>query len=103
MKSQGILFLPEGGHPELAAHALLKNRFTEDEKCHNLMSWLINLHLMIWCIFIDESQLKKMKFVVKEGAKYRLMLTFNVQREIVSGFRFINKITRKGLPGRKKI
>lgn len=46
----------------------------------------------------DESQLKKMKFVVKEGAKYRLMLTFNVQREIVSGFRFINKITRKGLP-----
>ena len=26
---------------DLAAHALLKNEFTEDEKYHNLMSWLI--------------------------------------------------------------
>ena len=24
----------------MAAHALLKNEFTEDEKCHNLTSWL---------------------------------------------------------------
>ena len=27
----------------MAAHARLKNEFTEDEKCHNLMSWLIFL------------------------------------------------------------
>ena len=27
----------------MAAHARLKNEFTEDEKCHNLMSWLILL------------------------------------------------------------
>ena len=25
----------------MAVHARLKNEFTEDEKCHNLMSWLI--------------------------------------------------------------
>ena len=25
-----------------AAHARLKNEFTEDEKCHNLMSWLVS-------------------------------------------------------------
>ena len=25
----------------MAAHARLKNEFTEDEKYHNLMSWLI--------------------------------------------------------------
>ena len=25
----------------MAAHARLKNGFTEDEKCHNLMSWLL--------------------------------------------------------------
>ena len=25
----------------MAAHACLKNEFTEDEKYHNLMSWLI--------------------------------------------------------------
>ena len=24
------------------AHARLKNEFIEDEKCHNLMSWLLN-------------------------------------------------------------
>ncbi|XP_052262532.1 rho GDP-dissociation inhibitor 1-like [Dreissena polymorpha] len=42
----------------------------------------------------DPSQLKDIKFVVKEGAKYRLMITFNVQREIVSGLRFSNKIAK---------
>ena len=26
----------------MAAHAHLKNEFTEDEKYHNLMSWLIS-------------------------------------------------------------
>ena len=26
----------------MAAHARLKNAFTEDEKCHNLTSWLIS-------------------------------------------------------------
>ena len=28
--------------PLEAAHACLKNEFTEDEKCHNLMRWLIS-------------------------------------------------------------
>ena len=28
----------------MAAHARLKNEFTEDEKCHNLMNWLIWLN-----------------------------------------------------------
>ena len=27
----------------MAAHVRLKNAFTEDGKCHNLMSWLIHL------------------------------------------------------------
>ena len=27
----------------MAGHAFLKNEFTEDEKCHNLMTWLINV------------------------------------------------------------
>ena len=26
----------------MAVHARLNNEFTEDEKCHNLMSWLSN-------------------------------------------------------------
>lgn len=48
----------------------------------------------------DEKDLSNMKFIVKEGVKYKLMLTFNVQREIVSGLRFINKIHRKGIKGK---
>ena len=27
----------------MAAHAILKNEFTEDKKCQNLMSWLIRI------------------------------------------------------------
>lgn len=42
----------------------------------------------------DEDQLKDMKFVVKEGAKYKIMLTFYVQREIVSGLHFKNAVSR---------
>ena len=29
----------------MAAHARLKNEFTEDEKCHNLMRWLKSLQI----------------------------------------------------------
>lgn len=42
----------------------------------------------------DQNQLKDMKFWVKEGVKYRIMITFNVQREIVSGLKLLNKISR---------
>ena len=31
----------------LAAHAFLKNEFTEDEKYHNLMSWLILTSVLV--------------------------------------------------------
>ena len=43
----------------MSAHARLKNGFTEDEKFHNLMSWLINLlvilvslSMLLWSIMI---------------------------------------------------
>ena len=32
----------------MAAHACLKNEFTEDEKCHNLMRWLISLTKVVY-------------------------------------------------------
>ena len=34
----------------MAAHTRLKNEFTEEEKYHNLMTWLI--YLFIFCLFI---------------------------------------------------
>ena len=49
----------------------------------------------------DPSKLdKKMKFVVKEGAKYRIMLSFHVQREIAYGLKFINTIYKNGIKGK---
>ena len=41
-----------------------------------------------------------MKFVVKEGAKYRIMLSFHVQREIVCGLRFTNIIKKGPIKGK---
>ena len=36
----------------MAAHARLKNEFTEDEKCHNLMIWLIYVIVVLMsCLY----------------------------------------------------
>ena len=49
----------------MAAHARLKTEFTEDEKCHNLMSWLIcweetTISKAVVLYLIDSSLLKEM-------------------------------------------
>ena len=38
----------------MAAHVRLKNEFTEDEKCHNLMSWLVWSRLQL-CGAVDQT------------------------------------------------
>ena len=38
----------------MAAHARLKNKFTEDEKYHNLMRWLIVFHFAKAKAFCNE-------------------------------------------------
>ena len=43
---------------------------------------------------------KNMKFVVKEGTKYKIMLSFHVQRDIVAGLRFENPVYRKSIKGK---
>ena len=45
----------------MAAHARLKNEFTEDEKCHNLISWLIYqarvyTHIQLNSLYFRESE-----------------------------------------------
>ena len=47
--------------------------------------------------FLDTSQ---KKFIVKEGVKYKLMLTFNIQEESVSGLKFINNKYKKSIVGK---
>ncbi|XP_060602911.1 rho GDP-dissociation inhibitor 1-like [Ruditapes philippinarum] len=45
-------------------------------------------------MFTYVSQFKKHELFVKEGVKYKLKITFNVQRQIVSGLRLVNKVSR---------
>mmetsp|Transcript_1744 Transcript_1744/g.2813 ORF Transcript_1744/g.2813 Transcript_1744/m.2813 type:complete len:201 (-) Transcript_1744:1153-1755(-) len=45
----------------------------------------------------DISKLKEKVFTIKEGAKYRMKVSFYVQREIVSGLRYEQKTSRKGI------
>jgi len=45
----------------------------------------------------DLSKLKDKPFVLKEGAEYRLKITFKVKREIVAGLKYHNVTYRKGI------
>ena len=55
-------------------------------------------NLMCVCVG-DLSALKKSAIVLKENAKYRVKIYFYVQREIVSGLKYVQKILRKGIQG----
>ncbi|KAK3716299.1 hypothetical protein QZH41_014577, partial [Actinostola sp. cb2023] len=45
----------------------------------------------------DLSKLKDNPFSIKEGAPYRLKITFLVKREIVSGLKYFQITYRKGI------
>lgn len=45
----------------------------------------------------DLENLKKRTFTVKEGIQYRIRIEFFVQREIVTGLKYVQKIYRHGL------
>lgn len=45
----------------------------------------------------DLEELKKKTFTVKEGIQYRIRVEFFVQREIVTGLKYLQKIYRHGL------
>lgn len=45
-------------------------------------------------------ELKKKTFTVKEGILYQIRIDFFVQREIVTGLKYVQKITRLGAQGR---
>ncbi|KAK3601854.1 hypothetical protein CHS0354_041777 [Potamilus streckersoni] len=47
-------------------------------------------------------ELKKQVFTIKEGVSYRIKITFHVQREIVSGLRYIQGVYRKGIKVEKQ-
>lgn len=45
----------------------------------------------------DLTQLKKKEFTIKEGIQYRMRIDFHVQREIVTGLKYVQKVYRKGI------
>ena len=47
----------------------------------------------------DLSKLKDVPIEVKEGSNYRIRINFRVQREIVSGLRYVQTSYRKGIRG----
>lgn len=51
----------------------------------------------------DLSKLKDTPFVMKEGTQYRIRISFYVQRDIVTGLKYVQKVYRKGIkvPGDK--
>jgi len=42
-------------------------------------------------------EMKDKPFVLKENCKYKLRVTFKVQHEIVTGLKYINTVSRKGV------
>lgn len=43
--------------------------------------------------------LNEASFVIKEGAAYRIRFDFHVQREICTGLKYIQKVTRHSITG----
>ncbi|XP_055346692.1 rho GDP-dissociation inhibitor 1-like [Paramacrobiotus metropolitanus] len=46
----------------------------------------------------DINNVKGTKFVMKEGVHYRLRINFYVQREIVAGLKYVQKVQRMNVP-----
>jgi len=51
----------------------------------------------------DLEEIKKKTFVLKEGVKFRIRIEFVVQREIVTGLKYVQRTTRKSVPVDKMV
>jgi len=45
----------------------------------------------------EANSLEKKTFTIKEGCQYRLRIEFHIQREIVTGLKYIQKVSRVGV------
>ena len=61
--------------------------------------WLMmqEVGIITFVISGNIDSLKKNPFVIKEGVQYRIRIDFHVQREIVTGLKYVQKIYRHGL------
>uniref|UniRef100_A0A672K1D5 Rho GDP-dissociation inhibitor 1 n=1 Tax=Sinocyclocheilus grahami TaxID=75366 RepID=A0A672K1D5_SINGR len=53
------------------------------------------------CVFVplsgDLESFKKQSFVLKEGVEYRIKISFKVNKDIVSGLKYVQQTYRKGV------
>ncbi|XP_038632725.1 rho GDP-dissociation inhibitor 1 [Scyliorhinus canicula] len=54
-------------------------------------------HPLVLDLTGDLSNFKKNPFVLKEGVEYRIKISFKVNKEIVSGLKYVQASTRKGI------
>ncbi|VDN20352.1 unnamed protein product [Gongylonema pulchrum] len=47
---------------------------------------------------LDNEQSNEASFTIKEGAAYRIRFDFHVQREICTGLKYVQKVTRHSIP-----
>lgn len=52
---------------------------------------------LIFLLFTDLEGVKKRVYTIKDGIQYKIKIDFFVQREIVTGLKFIQKIYRHGV------
>lgn len=67
------------------------------------MNDLTSLLSLYWVHLGDLTQFKKTPLIMKEGVNYRVKIQFRVQREIVSGLRYVQTTYRKGIRGRVRL
>jgi Rho GDP-dissociation inhibitor len=46
---------------------------------------------------LPKEEIKKVNFSVKEGIQYRIRISFNVQREIVTGLKYVHAVKKMGV------
>lgn len=46
---------------------------------------------------LPKDEIKKVNFSVKEGIQYRIRISFNVQREIVTGLKYVHAVKKMGV------
>jgi len=56
------------------------------------------------CIDLSQpkDKIKETNFVIKEGVSYRIRISFQVQRDIVTGLKYVHAVKKMGLPVEKE-
>uniref|UniRef100_A0A9J7XT63 Rho GDP-dissociation inhibitor 1 n=1 Tax=Cyprinus carpio carpio TaxID=630221 RepID=A0A9J7XT63_CYPCA len=75
--------------------------FNDFKTMHLLVCFQSCANRVCLCVFAplsgDLESFKKQSFVLKEGVEYRIKISFKVNKEIVSGLKYVQQTFRKGV------